>query len=501
MHLNNKVKNLAIVLLLSLLPMFGFTEENNAPISSIHFKETGFYSIFDTMVKKHFPAFNNPEFIPSENDLTLETITLLAFNLGSLWEVMAPKLKIEKDEVNRIITDSENNPTLSAKHPKVTNLSSNDLFPLNEEGHLIDQILMFLASASEKNSTSEILTLLKSYYPDLHKLALYYQKNTQPKIGEELVPQNDIPSEYTSYIYFVWLKHFSRKQTSWGHVIPNTVHLPHQQTIYNWARRNPDKYVVLWYDSKELNQEELDQYEIFRLSMKETLSNFDVLDIQKIYWTDLKLSIPGRDMKNKSVSELLDNMKFTHVGDKVEFLRMRLMHEGSRALKTARANSGRDFHEMSSPLPQRGVYFDLDYIPRYFDASIIKGNVCIDNVTHSLSKPKVGTKVKLGRDFPNSLLAVNHDHVDLLKPDLRIEINSFHYLNAGKKALVHYWEWKETLSHSIFQVCGINGFEMGGSANIRKGDAIGWNMEYAHSWAEKYHPELDNQFNADLLKW
>ncbi len=347
----------------------------------------------------------------AENLLAYDSIVALLLNLDAGWHIIATELGF----------DDEFQLNLMQK-----NLKSPDDY-LNQFKLVAD----FLSQAVKQYSLTALIEALEKEYDLMAHTVKFYQNKRK---NELLSVHDDSPSpatasDYSSYIFLMWNK-MPERETNWGHVIPNTELYPHQQTVYEWAYRNPEKYVVLWFDSQGLSETEHMQYIDFRTQLQSLQSNINVLDIRQVDWGEesftysstwpfsnegreqlLTLKLLGSDPPHKSFVE------------KNDFLKIRLLHQGSQAINSAIKNSGQT---VDKAMPQRGIYFDLDYLPIRFDFSnVCSQSLCLDDSTQFVSSFKL-TEQQMISSKPVmliSLLAVDQDKLDLIGPLLYTSLN------------------------------------------------------------------------------
>ena len=323
------------------------------------------------------------------------------------------------------------------------------------------------------------------------------QNESIPKKQGILGRKPDLNSKFSSYIFLQWVK-MPGRVTIWGDIIPNTEILPHQQTAYDWAFLNGDKIVVLWFDSYKLTDEEIKQYYNFEKKIKSVVDNLLVLDIRDVNWSDVSLQYYGKSSSEPPLSsmtprQVLDNHEFTSLGDRVDFLRERLLYEGSFAIESALRKQNKHL-EMINFLPSRGVYFDLDFVPRKFDSSEVHHKpICIDDSLRSVSGYTIdhdGT-VHFGGHFSNSLIAVNQDHLDLLGEYLAISLYDY--------SLPYYSGLSKTLNVFRDRVGGTRNFKMSGSLQLYRGDFLPeWGGVHGGTWRAKGQAEVNQQKNLPL---
>lgn len=315
------------------------------------------------------------------------------------------------------------------------------------------------------------------------------------------------PKEFSSYIFTLWIKNPNRNFTNWGSFFPNTDILPHQQTVFDWAFLNQDKLVVLWYDSVNLTDSEKKDLLIYRDLVSPCLSNIRVLDIRNINFSNslLRYEIPSPKgeyfvtpsealHKEDSLVELQPHAEPSRLGLKVDFLRQRLLYEGSSAIESALTKDSQDSIPSSS-IPCKGVWFDLDYIPVKFSSNLWSGaDIFIDDSTRVL-KPSIccyGT-VTLSGMFMQSILAVKQDRLDILGSCLWVK-------SDDPAAPAHYYEaLKKALSTFRHRVGGVVGFKMR-TVPSYQGKFIQdtWVGPNSTTYSESYNPLIDSQSSVPL---
>ena len=150
--------------------------------------------------------------------------------------------------------------------------------------------------------------------------------------------------------------------------------------------------------------------------------------------------------------------------------------------------------ELINHLPSRGVYFDLDFVPRKFDSSEVNHKpICIDDSLRNVSSYMTchdGT-VHFGGHFSNSLIAVNQDHLDILGEYLRIDFHN--------TCLPYYSGLSKTLTIFRDRVGGTRQFKMRGSLQLYKGDFLPkWGGNHRGTWSIKGQTEVNEQHNLPL---
>ncbi|MGI9276395.1 MAG: hypothetical protein ACR2PT_16320 [Endozoicomonas sp.] len=487
----NTLKGRLISLLISVTlilfqPSWADSFEDAMPLSSVRYEETAFAKVIDQAIQRYFPEYQDPHFTPTSDFLTKDNLFMLALNIGSYWRYSAMFLGYSMDDQRKIHEQAVQNALISKNAPDIQELISEGKLALYDDEATIEQILIFLSDAQKKYSIERIAESMGEIYPTLPNAILSHQKK-KPDSGKT----NSEASVYSSYIFTMWLKHPTRS-ANWGHIVPNTVFMPHQQTLYDWARLNPDKLVVLWYDSAELTRGEIQQFKALHAQMSLYVDNVRFLDVRNVSWSPIKLSYSKQKLGLLTPGEAFEKVPFFNLGDKVDFLRTRLLYEGSGAIHSAMNSSA--FDEVSqSLLPQMGIYFDLDYIPRTFDAQLlIRNELCIDDFDDTLSKTLANEETEFNGSFYISLLAVRENHSRLLGPELRI--------NSVNRYLIPYGDTVRTAKMSRYNLCGIRGFKMTANPYSNK-QKDSDKRAAARSWAEDYKHEIDQLSNNPLNTW
>lgn len=227
---------------------------------------------------------------------------------------------------------------------------------------------------------------------------------------------------FESYIFLIWIK---KDQNSLA--LPNTSDCPVMQRCYDWANHNPNKLVVLWFSSSMLDDSSDDHDQLFqfqRRSISEGITNLLILDIDNIHWGGEKRRI------NFSSEEMLisDALRFdgkNKFNDVIDRLRPVLLSKGSEYIKSA--TKARYISE--ADIPERGAYFDVDYIPVPFRTLYERGlgrDCAFDEMVFDDSGA-----LKIRGMMPNSFLAVSAEgHKAIMNFPIRDP-----YLNLGTYAI------------------------------------------------------------------
>ncbi len=461
-------------------------------LTSIRYDETGFAKIIDKAIEHYFPEYQDPDFVPPDNFLTKDSIRTLTLNMDSHWLVAAVELNYTWDEIEEIQQQARQNTFISTANPDVQKLIKQKKLILAENKAVFDQILLFLSSANQRFTAAGIIESL-SYYDSIWNsnwsgVLRSHQKNKS--IPEKRVSNK--ASTYSSYIFTLWLKHPTRS-ADWGHVVPNTALMPHQQTVYDWARLNPDKLVILWYDSTELSGDEIQQFRTLSGQMSLYLGNIRFLDVRDVVWSPVKLNYRYQNLGQLTPEQALNRIPFPHLGDKADFLRTRLLYEGSSAIRSA-LKPLKLQGSSKETLPQTGFYFDLDYIPRPYNArQLVRNELCIDNSFHILEKTFVYGRAVFNSTFFISLLAVRTDRSRLLGPELRIN-------DTNQKELISYGDTLKTVEMSRYNICGISGFTMRVNPYTHQKQFEGMSKT-TKSWDTDYDRDIDRLHNLPLNPW
>ena len=282
--------------------------------------------------------------VPYKEVFTRNIDSMLRHRLGENWEKLSTYLNLPCDTIE----------SLSKKY-----LSFNDFkfqeSELDEDGeyykalsnpnifNLIQELLLIL---QDNNIT------LQELIESLNQCDKYLAHCINIETSFITRPEENLSGIFTSYIFTLWIKNPNRGSTHWGSFLPNTKILPHQQTVFDWAFLNPDKLVVLWYDSVNLAEAEKRDIFTYSDSVSSCLSNIRVLDIRNIDFGNKPLqyeevSSTGETIntfflspdealhKEDSLVALQSHRKSSRLGLKIDFLRQRLLYEGSSAIESA----------------------------------------------------------------------------------------------------------------------------------------------------------------------
>ena len=480
-----------------------FTEGKN---TSTSFPET---YIENEAVSYSAPLFREPKssnassFVPPKAIFSRNIDSMLSHRLGDNWKQLSTHFNVPCEVVK----------SLSQKYLSV------DYYEFQEEEHneegdyyeaysnpnIVNLIQELLLSLKDNKITLDDLIESLSQYDKY----LAYCINVERSIMA--CPEENSTGVFTSYIFTLWIKNPNRGLTNWGSFLPNTEILPHQQVVFDWAFLNPDKLVVLWYDSESLTESDKRDLHIYQDLVSPCLSNLKILDIRDIEFNNNLLHYeevspkgnirkiffltPNEALnKEDSLVAFQPHIKPSRLGIKIDFLRQRLMYEGSSAIESALAKT-RQGCTTSTRIPCKGVWFDLDYIPQKFSSSLWSGSdIFIDDSTCAL-KPSIdgNGQVTKSRCFMQSLLAVRQDKLDILGSCLWVECDDpttpSYYMSALEKSLF-------TFRHRLG---GVRGFKMR-TVPSYQGDFIPgfWSGPNSSTYSSSYNSQIDKQTNMPL---
>ena len=206
---------------------------------------------------------------------------------------------------------------------------------------------------------------------------------------------------FESYIFLIWIKK-DRKSLA----LPNTSGCPVMQRCYDWANHNPNKLVVLWFSSSMLDDSSDDHDQLLHFqqrSISEGITNLLILDIDNIHWGGEKRldSFDSEEMMLISDALRFDGKhKFVGVIDR---LRPVLLSKGSEYIKSAMKTR----YISPADIPERGAYFDVDYIPVPF-RTFCERCLCRDRAFDKMVFDGKGV-LRIRGMMPNSFLAVSEE--------------------------------------------------------------------------------------------
>ena len=435
-----------------------------------------------------------------ERDIKLadDVLRMLSFNLGRSWITVANEVGFSEDEIKELQSLYTPRKNWKVKFNDLLTSSNNKTWHTEISDPKITEVIpLFISRALKKINVDVFFNAIEKTNYHLAKCARKIQLEATSKKQDILAKTADQNSKFSSYIFLQWVK-LPGRSTTWGHIIPNTEILPHQQTVYDWAFLNKDKIVVLWFDSYNLTDEEIRQYYNFESKVEPAVDNILVLDIRDVDWSNVSLLYydkfsSGPPVESMTTKQVLEKQKFTSLGDRVDYLRERLLYEGSFAVASALRKTNKRL-EVIDCLPSRGVYLDLDFIPRKFDSSEVHHkSVCIDDSLRNVSSytTSYGGTVRFGGHFSNSLIAVNQDHLDILGEYLRIDFND--------DCLPYYTGLLNTLTIFRDSVDGTRNFRMNGSLHLYRGDFLPeWAGKHGGTWKAEGQTEVNTQKNIPL---
>ncbi|UYM17621.1 hypothetical protein [Endozoicomonas euniceicola] len=323
--------------------------------------------------------------------LSAAVIELAKFNLSIKWERVASKLNFDQKSIN----------FLKDKH-----------IGSNEDAHLklrqdypgycsLIEEMLTTAYITKKIPPELIIDVLDSVLEDQSELSF---RDAQKADFTLVRMSNKSNKKYESYVFLIWIKHPASKE---AHPLPNTKRNPVQQNAYDWAIRNPDKLVILWFSGSTLNKKNNDSKILDDFASTVALKgvrNLFLFNVDHIDWGDEKRKKFCPSDKEIDISSLLqpDNpeIKFSSY---LNGLRVLLLSRGSSCILSAAKKSS--YLIRKDDVPTCGSYFDMDYIPIPFNTySHCKKILCRDG---SFDDPWFyqGRKVFLNKSTPNSMLA------------------------------------------------------------------------------------------------
>ncbi|MCW7554693.1 hypothetical protein NX722_19150 [Endozoicomonas gorgoniicola] len=317
--LTAKVRNGITVFLCCLF--FSSLSFSDNSIHSIKFEDTHLYEAINVSIDKYFShdsLIENSQY-SDENRLSREAVTDLVLHFStedSKWYKVFSELDVEESLLDEI----------------KNSLSKKGKRRFLEDGdtpYIIDAMVRLLSVVIEKNTDDDIFDAVSSVRKDFaYVLSGKKNKNEQSKNNSDVS------------IHLIWFRLTGRK-TSWGHEIPNTDLLPHQQTIYDWAFYNPDKQVFLWYDSYGLSEEAISQYQDFERTLQSYgLDNVNVLDVKKIDWRGSKINnynVYENEFHTSTIQSEIDfgDKNDQDLGQKVNFFRINILRNSCSAIESA----------------------------------------------------------------------------------------------------------------------------------------------------------------------
>ena len=329
-------------------------------------------------------------YIQDEQRISSDVIELAKFNISTQWEMVATRLGFsERDKallkLKHLGENEEEHLSYRATPPGYC--------PLIEE--------MIRIAQSEKNLTKEVIIQALDQATDLPEISF---KHAQ-KASEMLLDcESHSQKKYDSYIFLIWVKHPERLDAC---PLPNTTSCPVRQAGYDWALKNSDKLVILWFSSSTLNAEQNDKKMIreFQDTVRSNgISNLLVLDVDDIDWGDetRRRSIAyDTEVPLKTFLKLCNSdIPFTEY---IDGLRIALLSMGSKCIFSASRDKNNSI--LQEDIPNRGLYVDIDYYPVSFQTYADQRKpLCRDG---SFDIPRYDKGVRHNRYvIPNSLLAV-----------------------------------------------------------------------------------------------
>lgn len=424
---------------------------------------------------------------------------MLSFNLGESWVNVAHKVGFSEAEIKGLQSlYTPKKRWINRVNDLLASSNNKTWHNMRSDPRIIDVIPLFISKAQEKVNIEEFFNAVEKTNYYLAKCARKVQLEEILTKQYVLIKTADRSPGFSSYIFLQWIK-MPGRETTWGSIIPNTEILPHQQTVYDWAFLNDDKIVVLWFDSYNLTDEEIRQYYDFESKVKPSANNILVLDVRDVDWSNVSLFYYDDTLSSPPVASMthqqaLEKQEFSSLGDRVDFLREILLYEGSFAIASVLRKTNKCL-DLIDCLPSRGVYFDLDFVPRKFDSSEVHHHaICIDDTLRNVSGYNIdcdGT-VHFAGHFSNSLIAVNQDHLDILGEYLRVNLNAIY--------LPYYSGLLTTLNVFRYRVGGTRSFKMRNHLPLYKGDFLPtWQSKYSATWDTKRQDEINAQTNIPLV--
>ena len=477
-HLTSFRKRISVCALLCymILLQLAFSEEKK-----LTYPEDSRYILLAEAISQHFPIFK-------QTFRHQEAVTTLLINIGFDWYNSKETFNPDEGLASDICAE------------EVTQYERKFDHKISHFCRIAARFASHLNNWLQQHTKEEFLQIINDINPHL-AVTFRYLEEHESFAGNSLVKSNY--SQFNSYIFLIWTK-LPGRVTDWGHVIPNTGALPHQQTILDWGRLNPDKYVVLWFDSLPLNDEELGQYIQFREILQAHYSNINVLDIRQADWSNKSFSVPTYNpptdktvVLNLTTVEAMNNeLIMQDLGNWIDLLKTRLLYEGSDVIRTAMLNSLQrlSIKALPSLMPSKGVYFDLDYIPQYFSGEqLYQHGITVDDTNGFVSAegPTMSGKLVRGSDLMFGLISTNQDKSPLLGELLPPVID-------GKTEI--YQTVREILIKLRTRLAGTKQFRMlGAKYEEGTGTILRRIHPFAESWSlKKDHTEANQQKNKPL---
>ena len=207
---------------------------------------------------------------------------------------------------------------------------------------------------------------------------------------------------FESYIFLIWIKKDKNSL-----VLPNTSDCPVMQRCYDWANHNPNKLVVLWFSSSMLDDSSDDHDQLLQFqqrSISEGITNLLILDIDNIHWGDEKRLVNFNSEKMILISDALRFDGENKFIDVIDRLRPVLLSRGSEYIKSATKTP----YILPADIPERGAYFDVDYIPVPFRTLVDDRGLGRDRSFDQMVFDDRGI-LRVRGMVPNSFLAVSEE--------------------------------------------------------------------------------------------
>lgn len=336
--------------------------------------------------------------LPGEKKVSSEVIELAKYNIVKNWRKLATQLDFSEEEQEILklqYLGMDEQPHLEMRN--------------DEPGYVaLVEKLIELAECNKKIPVDRIIQSLDSS----SNCSVVSFSNAQ-KACQVMLDNDDVPGrKFSSNIFLIWIKHPDKKG---DHPIPNTELRPVQQKSYDWAIKNPDKLVVLWYSSSTLNHENNEEAVIFGYQ-KEVVSsgacNLFVLDVDKIDWGDKRRKKYRHLEETYKIDSFLtlSNFELSFM-EYLDGLRVALLSEGSQCIISSASRMGWQIRE--EDIPENSTYFDQDYeaIPfrAYRDSyKPLCRDACFDKYCFMQGIRMVDCVI------PNSMLATCNEHQSTL---------------------------------------------------------------------------------------
>ena len=338
-------------------------------------------------------------YIQDEQRISSDVIELAKFNISTQWEMVATRLGFsEQDKAllkSKHLGENEEEHLCRRETPP-------GYCPLIEE--------MIRTAQSEKKLTREAIIKALDQAANLPCISF---ESAQKASEIYLDCESNPGKKYDSYVFLIWVKHPERPGAC---PLPNTESCPVQQAGYDWALKNPDKLVVLWFSSSTLNAEQNDKKMIreFQDTIRSSeVSNLLVLDVDDINWGDEARSRGFNDDTKVSIKTFLrprnPEISFANY---IDGLRIVLLSMGSQCIFSA--SVGKNYSIQRKDIPNRGAYFDVDYYPVAYKSYADPGKPFCRDACLDMPYFNNGQR-HLNQEFiPNSMLAICNEQQSFL---------------------------------------------------------------------------------------